>query len=95
MQKQYIIASDVTDGRQRGKSRPGNLNVKPDRHLKRYFGFSIRLVFSRLLFCVFFGLFSGDLGFSHSHPHPDSPSFLKFFFRVLAGGPWAVDSGHF
>jgi len=28
MQKQYIIASDVTDGRQRGEMPPGNLNVK-------------------------------------------------------------------
>jgi len=28
---------------------------------------------------VFFGLFSGDLGFQFSHPHPDSRSFLNDF----------------
>jgi len=28
MQKQYIIASDVTDGGLRGEFHPGNLNVK-------------------------------------------------------------------
>jgi len=34
-----------------------------------------------LLF-TFFRLFSGDLGFQHSYPHPDSPSLLKFFPSV-------------
>jgi len=29
---------------------------------------------------LFFGLFSSVLGFQFSHPHPDSPSFLKLFF---------------
>jgi len=32
--------------------------------LNLYFGFGIPLVFSWLLFFVFFGLFSGDLTFS-------------------------------
>jgi len=32
---------------------PGKLNVKTGRPLSLYFGFSILLVFSRLLFCVF------------------------------------------
>ena len=61
-------------------------------HLKWNFGFGIRLVFSRLLFFAFFGLFSGDLGFYHSYPHPDSPSYLKFFPSVgwgeLYSGQW-------
>jgi len=33
-------------------------------------------------FYVFFGLFSGDLGFSLSHPHPNSPLILKFLLSV-------------
>ena len=31
---------------------------------------------------MFFGLFSGDLGFQFSLPHPDSLLFLKFFLSV-------------
>ena len=54
MQKQYIIASDVTDGRQIGEVPPLAIQMwKPGRHLKWYFSFCIPLVFSRLLFfCV-------------------------------------------
>jgi len=47
--------------RGRGENFPlGKLNVKTGLPLNLYFGFSILLVFSRLLF---FGLLSGDLGF--------------------------------
>jgi len=57
-----------------------------------YFALRILLVFSTLLFHVFFGLFSGDSGFWFSHPHPDLPSFLKFFFECWVVSPvqWPV-----
>jgi len=60
----YITASDVTDWEQRGELSPGKVNVKTRLPLNLYFGFSILLVFSTLLFlCFFYGLFSGGLGF--------------------------------
>jgi len=59
---------------------PGQLNVKTRPPLALYFGFSILLVFNRWSsFCIF-RKFSVNLGFQYSHPHPDSPLFLKFFF---------------
>jgi len=66
----------------RGANRlPGKLNVKTEPPLERiqYFGCSIVLVFSGLLFFAFFGLFFGDFSFQYAHLHPDLPSFLKFF----------------
>jgi len=61
---QYIIASDVIDGGQRGEFSPGKLNVKngPPLNLAYilvsiFFWFSVDCVF------VFFGLFCGDLRF--------------------------------
>jgi len=48
--------------------------------------FSILLVVSRLLFydivLKFSGLFSGNLGFRHSHPHWDLFSVLALFLNV-------------
>jgi len=38
---------------------------------------------AKLIVCVFFGVFSGDLGFSYSHPHQDLPSLLKCFLSVV------------
>jgi len=58
---------------------PGKLNVKTSPPLSIYFGLSIHLVFNRLFFACF-GAFSGDFVFQYRHPHPDSLSFLKFFF---------------
>jgi len=60
--------------------------LKSDPH----FSYILALVFfwfSVGCFFAVFRLFSGDLGFQYSHPHPDSSSFLKFLFRVLAIGP--------
>jgi len=54
-------------------------NVKTGLPLDLYFGFSILLVFSRLLIYCVFGSFSGDLGFQYMHFHPNPPPFLKFF----------------
>jgi len=59
---QYIIASGVTVGDQRGELRPDKLNVITGLLLNLYFGFGTLLVYSRLLFLCVFGLFSGDLG---------------------------------
>jgi len=48
------MASGVTGEWQRGDLPPGKLNVKTGLPLNLYFGYSILLVFSRLLFlCVF------------------------------------------
>jgi len=58
MLKQYIIASDATDGRQRSNSPPGNLNFKTGPPPLSDISVS---VFSRLLFLAFFRLFSGGL----------------------------------
>jgi len=62
---QYIIASGVTDGGQRGELPPGKLNVKTGLpfHLAyisvlAFFWFSVGCCFS-----MFFGLFSGDFWF--------------------------------
>ena len=42
---------------------------------------SILLVFTILLiFFAFFGVFSGNLRFSYSHPHTNSLSILTFYF---------------
>jgi len=47
----------------RGANCPlGKLNVKTGPTLSLYFGFSILLVLSKLLFFAFFGVISGDLG---------------------------------
>jgi len=59
----FFNASGITDGGQRGGSSPGKLNVKTGPPLSFYFGFSIFLVFSRLLFFAVFGTFLGDLRF--------------------------------
>jgi len=59
---------------------PGKLNVKTGLPLNLYFGLSILLVFSTLLLYVFFGLFSGDLGFSlaiHIRIHHHFSSFSE------------------
>jgi len=55
MQKQYIGANGEVDRRQLGEMPPWQSKCEN--------GFSIRLVFSGLLFFAFIGLFSGDLGF--------------------------------
>jgi len=61
---------------------PGNLNVKTGPHLAYISVFNILMVFSRLLFSAFFGVFSSDFVFYYIHPHPDSLSFLNFFLSV-------------
>ena len=57
--------------------------------LSLYFGFSVFLVFITLLRSCVFWVFSGDLGFQYSHPHPESPLILKF---LLCVGWWALFS---
>jgi len=95
MQKQYIIASDVTDGSQRGEMPPpGNLNVKtgPAATLSDISVLVLVWVSVGCCFFAFFGLFSGDLGFSiviHIQIHHHFSS----FFRVLASGPCTVAGG--
>jgi len=51
----------VTDGGQRDESSTRQAKFKSGPPFNLHFGFSILLVFSRLLF-AFFGVFSGDLG---------------------------------
>jgi len=54
----------VTDWVVEGANLPlSKLNVKCWPPLCLYFGFTVFLVSSRLLFFAFFGVFSGDLGF--------------------------------
>jgi len=60
----YIIASGITDGMHRGELAPGKLNIKTGLPLNLYFGFSILLVFSRLLFLCFSDYFPVIWGFS-------------------------------
>jgi len=69
------IASGVTDGGQRGELTPWQAKCKSGLPLNScsisvlaFFWFSVGCCF-----CVFFGLFSGDLRFQFSHPDPDSP----------------------
>jgi len=57
----------------------GKLNVKNRIPLSLYFGFNTLLLFSRLLFFAFFGVFFGDLELQYSHPRLHSQSFLAFF----------------
>ena len=71
---------------------PATVNVKLGPTLGLYFSISILLVFRS--FFGFFGIFVGDLGFYCSHPHPDSPSFLRVFLSV-ASNPPIVGSGPF
>jgi len=71
---------------------PATVNVKLGPPLRLYFSFSILLVFSS--FFAFFGVFIGDLGFYYSHPHPDSPLFLRVFLSVTSN-PITVGSGPF
>ena len=91
-----VYNSDLTDGGARVWTSPlAKLNVKPSPHLAYISVFSILLVFSRLLLFFFlksFGFFSGTIRFYHGNPHPDTLSFLIFFW-VLASGPSAVNSG--
>jgi len=55
---QYNIASGVTDGRQRGELPTWQAECKSGLPLNLYFGLSILLVFSKLLFlCVFRKIF--------------------------------------
>jgi len=57
----FLTISGVTAGE---ANRPlCNLNVKIWPLLTLYFGYSILLVLSRFLYFVFFGVFSGNLGF--------------------------------
>jgi len=89
MQKQCIVASDVIDGRHRGKMPPWQSKCENQTATLSYISILVFVWFSvGCCFFAFFGLFSGDLKLLHSYLHPDSPSFLKFFFRVLASGPF-------
>jgi len=83
MQKQYIIAIDVTDGRQRSEMSPWQSKCENRTATLSDISVLVLLWFSvGCRFFAFFGLFSGDLGFYHSYSHPDSPSFLTFFPSV-------------
>ena len=75
-----------------GESPPstGKLSVKTGPQLSLYFGL-VFFWFSVGCFFAFSGVFSGDLRFYCSYPHPSSPSFLKFFF--LSVGQWSPYSG--
>jgi len=44
-------------------------------------------------FFAFFGIFSGDLGFCYNHPHPGSPTFIKFVLSFGYSGPLTVANG--
>jgi len=76
---QYNIASGVTDGRQKGKLPTWQAECKSGLPVNLYFSLSILLVFSRLLFCVFFGLFSVIQGFCLAIHIRIHHQFLSFF----------------
>jgi len=61
---------------------PWKVKFKSQASITLYFGFSIFFVFSELLFFAFFGVFSCDLRFYCSHPHPDSTSSIKIVLSV-------------
>jgi len=44
-------------------------------------------------FFAFFRIFSGDLGFCYNHPHPGSPTFIKFVLSFGYSGPLTVANG--
>ena len=73
----WCLGSLATAGGANCPLLPGTVNVKLGPPLGLYFSFSIPLVFSSFL------RFSEYLLVIYSHPHPDSPSFLRFFFWVL------------
>jgi len=52
------------------------------RRILLYYGFSILLVFNRLMVFSFFGAFSGDLGFYYSNQHPVHHHFSSSFLSV-------------
>jgi len=71
MQCDQFTPSGVTDGGLGWEPSPLQLNVKTEPPFSLYIGFSIILVFSRLLFfCIFrkfFGVFSGDSRLFYGH----------------------------
>ena len=68
---------------------PAMLNVKTGPLPSLYFGIYYSFGFSRLLFFVFFGVFSGDFGFLHSHSIPDLLLFLNSFLSVCQWAPFS------
>jgi len=61
-----------------------------------YFGFSIFLVFRRLLFFAFFGVLSGDLGFNIDiHIHQFSVFLLRFGYWATNSGQWPLSTNFF
>jgi len=63
MQKQYILASDVTDGSQMGEIPPWQSKCENRTATLSDISVLIFVWFSVGCFFAFFGLFSGDLGF--------------------------------
>ena len=81
------LISGITDGWQECEPPPpAMLNVKTGPLRSLYFGIYYSFGFSRLLFFVFFGVFSGDFGFLYSC---SIPSLLLFFNYFLSVSQWA------
>ena len=74
------LISGITD-----EPPPDKLNVKTGPLRSLYFGSCYSFGFCRLLFFVFFGVFSGDFGFLYSCSIPGLLLFLNYFLNV---GQW-------
>ena len=88
MQIQYIIAGDVTGGKQRGEMPPWQSKCENRTATLTDISGLVFVWFSVVCcFCVFIRIFSGDLGFYHCYPQPNSPPFLKLCSECWLVGP--------